>query len=249
MSKTAAIKEENPLINIMINVLLPTIVLSKLSKEGEAIHQLGPKWAMIVALALPLSYGIWHWIKHRKLNIFSTVGMGAILLTGLITIYLWSNDAAKPHVAWIFGIKEAIQPLILGSLFLITHRSSSPLFRTFIYNDAIFDIKRIEKSVAEKNLISQYEGLIWKCTCFFFGSFCLSAVLNLIMAHYFLADLAPNIPNWKEEYNEIIGSITIWGFVAIGVPMTLVAFYILFSMITGLKKLTQLETESLLLPR
>ena len=248
MSKTAT-KEENPLINIMINVLLPTIVLSKLSKEGEALYQLGPKWAMIVALALPLGYGIWHWVKHRRLNIFSTVGMGAILLTGLITIYLWSNDSAKPHVAWIFGIKEAIQPLILGSLFLITRRSSSPLFRTFIYNDSIFDIKRIEKSVAENDLISLYEGLIWKCTLYFFGSFCLSAVLNLGMAHYFLGDLAPDLPNWKEEYNGIVGSITLWGFAAIGVPMMVVAGYILYMMINGLEKLTGLDKESLLLPR
>ncbi|MFC4992350.1 VC0807 family protein [Rubritalea tangerina] len=244
-----AAKEENPLVNILINVLLPTVILSKLSKEGDALYQLGPTWAMVAALALPLGYGIWHWLKHRTLNIFSAVGMGAILLTGLITIYLWYNENAKPHVAWIFGIKEAVQPLILGSLFLITRRSTSPLFRTFIYNDAIFDIKRIEKTVAEKNAISEYDGLIWKCTLYFFGSFCLSAVLNLGLAHYFLGDLSPNIENWKEEYNGIVGSITLWGFLAIGVPMMVVACYILYMMINGLEKLTGLDKEALLLPR
>ncbi len=248
MSTTAA-KEENPLVNIIVNVLLPTIILSKLSKEGEAIYQLGPTWAMVVALALPFGYGAWHWLKHKKLNVFSCVGLGAILLTGLITIYLWKNADAKPHVAWIFGIKEAILPLILGSLFLITHRSANPLFRTFIYNDSIFDIKRIEKSVAEKPAISAYEGLIWKCTLLFFGSFCISAVLNLGLSFYFLGDLEATNPDWRTVYNEQVGRITFWGFIVIGAPLMLIGGYILYMMVNGLEKLTGLDRETLMVPR
>ncbi|MGJ8674198.1 VC0807 family protein [Rubritalea sp.] len=248
MSQAAA-KEENPLINIIVNVLLPTIILSKLSKEGEAVYQLGPSLAMVVALALPLGYGIWHWAKHKKFNIFSCVGLGAILLTGLITIFLWKSPEAKPHVALIFGLKEAIQPLILGSLFIITRRSSSPLFRTFIYNDTIFDVKRIEQSVAEKQQISEYEGLIWKCTLLFFGSFCVSAVLNLGLSFYFLHDLEASNPDWRTVYNEQVGRITFWGFLVIGAPLMIVAFYILYTMVNGLEKLTGLDRETLLVPR
>jgi hypothetical protein len=248
MSKPAA-KEENPLVNIIVNVLLPTIILSKLSKEGEEFYQLGASWAMVVALALPLAYGIWHWLKHKNLNVFSCVGLGAILLTGLITIYLWKSPEAKPHVALIFGIKEAVQPLILGSLFLITRHSSNPLFRTFIYNDSIFDIKRIEKSVAEKSVISEYEGLIWKCTLLFFGSFCISAVLNLGLSFYFLGDLEASNPEWRTVYNEQVGRITFWGFLVIGAPLMVVGGYILYMMITGLEKLTGLDKETLMVPR
>lgn len=248
MSKPAA-KEENPLVNIIVNVLLPTIILSKLSKEGEEIYQLGPSWAMVVALALPLAYGAWHWVKHKNLNVFSCVGLGAILLTGLITIYLWKSPEAKPHVALIFGIKEAVQPLILGSLFLITRHSNNPLFRTFIYNDSIFDIKRIEKSVAEKSVISEYEGLIWKCTLLFFGSFCISAVLNLGLSFYFLGDLEASNPEWRTVYNEQVGRITFWGFLVIGAPLMVVGGYILYMMITGLEKLTGLDKETLMVPR
>ncbi|MFC5050916.1 VC0807 family protein [Rubritalea spongiae] len=248
MSQAPA-KEENPLVNIIINVLLPTIILSKLSKEGDAVYQLGPTLAMVVALALPFGYGIWHWVKHKKLNIFSCVGLGAILLTGLITIFLWKSPEAKPHVALIFGLKEAIQPLILGSLFLITRRSSNPLFRTFIYNDSIFDVKRIEQSVAEKQRISEYDGLIWKCTLLFFGSFCISAVLNLGLSFYFLGDLEATNPDWRTVYNEQVGRITFWGFLVIGAPLMIVAFYILYTMVNGLEKLTGLDRETLLVPR
>lgn len=248
MSKSAA-QEENPLVNIIVNVLLPTIVLSKLSKEGDAFYQVGPTLAMAIALALPLGYGAWHWLKHKKLNIFSCVGLGAILLTGIITIYLWKSESAKPHVALIFGLKEAIQPLILGSLFLITRHASSPLFRTFIYNDAIFDVKRIEKSVAEKSNISEYEGLIWKCTLLFFGSFCISAVLNLGLSYYFLGDLLPTTSDWREVYNDKVAKITFWGFIVIAGPMMIIGGYILYMMVNGLEKLTGLDKETLLVPR
>jgi len=241
--------KENPLLNILINVLAPVIILSKLSKEGDKFYHLGPTWAMVIALALPLGYGIWHFIQHKKLNIFSCVGLGAILLTGLITIYLWSYDSAKPHVALVFGIKEAIQPLILGSLFILTHKTSSPLFKTFIYNDAIFDINRIEKNIKEKERRPSYDALIWKSTLLFFGSFCISAILNLGLSFYFLNDLLPTTPDWKEVYNDKVAKITFWGFVVIGAPLMIIGGYILFSMISGLKKLTGLDTDSLMVPR
>ncbi|GAA5494664.1 hypothetical protein SAMN02745181_3054 [Rubritalea squalenifaciens DSM 18772] len=241
--------QENPLLNILINVLAPVLILSHCSKEVGKFYHIGPVWAMTAALALPLGYGIWHFINHKKLNIFSCVGLGAILLTGLITIYLWSSEAAKPHVALIFGLKEAIQPLLLGSLFLITHRTPSPLFRTFIYNESIFDIRNIEKVIAEKESHPDYEALIWKSTLLFFGSFCISAILNMGLAYYFLGDLTPSTPDWKEVYNSKVAQITGWGFLVIGAPLMLVGGYILFTMIGGLKKLTGLDTDRLMVPR
>lgn len=242
-------KQENPLANIIINVLAPTIILSYLSKDQGKPWHLGPTLAMIVALSLPFAYGIWHFVKHKKLNIFSCVGLGAILLTGLITIYLWSNEAAKQHVALIFGVKEAIQPLILGSLFLITHRTATPLFRTFIYNENIFDIQRIEREVANQERRPDYESLIWKSTLLFFGSFCISAALNLGLSFFFLADLQPTTSDWHTIYNQQVGKITFWGFAVIGAPLMIIGGYILFQMINGIKKITGMETEHIMIPR
>lgn len=242
-------KKDNGLADIFVNVLIPTLILSYMSKEDGKAWHLGPSMAMVIALVLPLGYGIWHFIKHKKLNTFSCVGLGAILLTGLITIYLWSNESAKPHVALIFGIKEAIQPLILGSLFLLTHRSSSPLFRTFIYNDNIFDIPRIEKSVAENDREGDYNALLWKATLLFFGSFCISAVMNLGLSYFFLGDLVATDPDWRVVYNEKVGKITAWGFAVIGGPLMIVGGYILFTMINGLQQLTGIEKERLMVPR
>ena len=247
----AAKKQDSPLTDIVVNVIIPVMILSHCSKEGEKLWHLGPYLAMTLAIAIPLAYGVWHFLKHKSLNTFSAVGVGNVLLTGLITIYLFSTDEpeTRRHAPLLFGIKEAIQPLILGSLFLLTHRSRSPLFNAFIYNDAIFDHGRINKKVKENDQESGLATLLWTSTLLFFGSFCLSAVMNLGLAFYFLHDLDPAAANWRELYNEDVGRITGWGFLVIGVPLLVVGGFILARMIKGLKALTGLETEKILQAR
>ena len=242
-------KPDNSLLDIVVNVIAPVMILSFMSKEDGKFWHLGPVVAMSVALVLPIAFGIWHFIKHKKLNLFSCVGLFAILLTGLITIYLFYNESARPHVGIIFGIKEAIQPLVIGSLFIFTHKMTSPLLNTFLYNDALFDVKRIEKSVKEKDTNPDYRALLWKCSLIMFGSFCVSAVANLFLSLYFFRDLSPSISNWKVEYNEIVGKITGWGFLVIGAPFFFVMAFILYFMLKGLKNITGLETEEILVGR
>jgi len=242
-------KPDNSLLDIVVNVIAPVMILSYMSKEEGKFWHLGPVTAMAIALILPLAFGIWHFIKHKKLNLFSCVGLFAILLTGLITIYLFYNEASRPHVGIIFGIKEAVQPLVIGSLFLITHKMASPLLNTFLYNDALFDVKRIEKSVKAKESQPDYKALLWKASLIMFGSFCVSAVANLALSLYFFKGLSPTIENWKVEYNEIVGKITGWGFLVIGAPFFLVMAFILYFMLNGLKKITGLETDEILVGR
>ncbi|MDA7930666.1 hypothetical protein N9B34_00310 [Akkermansiaceae bacterium] len=249
--KTTAAQDDNPLANIILNVLAPVLILSYCSKDGESLWHLGPYSAMALAIAIPIAYGIWHFIRYKKFNIFSAVGFGNVLLTGAISIYLYASDdpEVRKNAPLLFGIKEAVQPLILGSLFLITAKSASPLFNTFIYNDGIFDQSRINKAVKENEKQSELGQLLWSSTKLFFGSFCLSAVMNLGLAFYFLGDLDPTAKNWKELYNSDVAKITGWGFLVIGFPLLVVGGFILSRLIKGLKELTGLETDRILQAR
>ena len=249
--KSTTAQQENPLANIILNVLAPVLILNYCSKDGSSLWHLGPYKAMGLALAIPIGYAIWHFIQHKKLNIFSAVGVGNVLLTGIISIYLYSSDepSVRTNVPLLFGIKEAIQPLILGSLFLITAKGKSPLFVTFIYNDGIFDHSRINKAIKENGNKNELAELLWTSTKLFFGSFCLSAVMNLGLAFYFLGDLDPAAENWKELYNADVAKITGWGFLVIGVPLLVIGGFILSKLIKGLKELTGLETDRIMQAR
>lgn len=243
-------EQENPLHNILINVLIPVFALSFMSKDGDKIWHIGAAKAMIVALVPPLAYGVWFFVKTKKMNMFSLLGLVSVLLTGGLTLYLWNADGSiKPNAALLFGIKEACIPFVLGIAVLFSYRSNSPLLQAFLYNDGVFNIPHIEKTVEEKQQQSEYQKILWQSTLLFAASFMVSTVLNLFLAMHFLGQLDHTSANAKEEYNTQVAKITGWGFLVIGAPLMIFLGFTLWHLLKNLRRITGLDNESLLLPR
>ena len=251
--------QEHPLANILINVLIPVLALSYLSKDpalqrllGESVKfwHIGPMNALLVALAFPVSYGLWFFSKTKKMNFFSGLGLVSVLLTGGLTLFLWNKDGTvKEHAAILFGLKEASIPLILGIAILTSHWSKTPLIRTFLYSDSIFDIVKIEKKVAELQKETEYKKVIFDATLLFAGSFLLSTVMNFGLALWFLGPLDHTAQNAREMYNSEVAKITGWGFLVIGVPIMLFLYLTLKKLLKGLHKITGLSDDELMMPR
>jgi len=255
MSRKPPAKDDHPLANILVNVVIPVVVLSFLSKDPnlQAVPRpwhIGPLWAMIVALALPIGYGIRYFIKQRRANFFSALGLVSVLMTGGLTLHLWNSDGSvKPNAGLLFGIKEALIPLILGIAVWASHRRSTPLIRVFLYNDSIFDIRRIEARITELGREGEYDRVLLAATRLFATSFFLSSLMNLGLAQWFFRDFDPGSAAALEEFNSIVGRIMGWGFAVIGAPILLFLFLTLRQLMAGLRRLTGLEDEQLLLPR
>jgi len=251
--------QEHPLANVLVNVLIPVLALSYLSKDpefqraiGKAVQpwHIGPVKALMVALVFPIAYGIRHFIKTRKANFFSALGLFSVLLTGGLTIFLWNEDGTiKPNGDVLFGLKEASIPLILGIAVIGSHFTSTPLIRTFLYSDTMFDIARIEKEIDAHNARPDYIKIIFQATLLFAASFFISALLNFGLAVHFLGDLDPSAPNARVLYNGQVAKLTGWGFAVIGLPMLIFLFITLRRMITQLSRLTGLKEEEIMLPR
>jgi hypothetical protein len=251
--------QEHPLANVLVNVLIPVLALSYLSKDpefqraiGKAVQpwHIGPVKALMVALAFPIAYGIRHFIKTRKANFFSALGLFSVLLTGGLTIFLWNEDGTiKPNGDVLFGLKEASIPLILGIAVIGSHFTSTPLIRTFLYSDTMFDIARIEKEIDAHNARPDYVKIIFQATLLFAASFFISALLNFGLAVHFLGDLDPSAPDARVLYNGQVAKLTGWGFAVIGLPMLIFLFITLRRMITQLSRLTGLKEEEIMLPR
>lgn len=251
--------QEHPLANILINVIVPVLVLSFLSKDpalqellGKTAKpwHLGPVKAIIIALALPIGYGIWFFAKTRKPNFFSALGLVSVILTGALTLYLWNqNGTVKPNAGLLFGIKEAMIPLVLCVAILWSHRSASPLIRVFLYNDSIFDIPKIEARVAELGVAMDYDKVLLGATRLFAASFFISSVLNLIVAQWFFHGFDATARDALEVYNGIVGKITGWGFAIIGVPILVFLFFTLMRLLAGLRRITGFKDNELMLPR
>jgi hypothetical protein len=252
-------QQEHPLANILINVLIPVLALSYLSKDPEfqqAIGKtvrpwhLGPVKALIIALLPPITYGIWFFVKTRKANFFSGLGLFSVLLTGCLTLFLWNKDGTvKENAAILFGLKEASIPFILGLAVIGSHWTKGPLLRVFLYSDSIFDIRRIEGKVEETGTHEAYQKILFQATLLFAASFFLSTLMNFGLAMYFLGDLDHLAADARETYNAQVAKLTGWGFAVIGVPILVFLFFTLRRLLKGLGAITGLKDEEILLPR
>jgi len=243
-------KQENPLVNIMVNVLIPVVALTMLSKNPDAedakLWHIGALKGMLVAVAFPLCYGIYDLVKRRKVNFFSILGLVSVLLTGGLTLFLWEGDSDKvaDNAAVLFGIKEACIPIVFGFTILLSHWTKTPLVRIFLYTPELFDIPRIEKKIRAKEQEPLYEKLIFQTTLVMSASFFISAVANFYLAQYFLHDATD-----RAAYNAGVGKLTGWGFAVIGLPCMILWMGALFRLIKGIKNMTGLDTESIMVPR
>src|SRR5690606_23172739 len=104
-------RKESFLANILLNIIIPAVILSKLSSE----QYLGTQWAVVVALAFPLGYGIYDFTRTRKVNVFSALGFVSILLTGGISLL----HLDPKYIA----IKEAAIPGLIGLVTLFSMRT------------------------------------------------------------------------------------------------------------------------------
>lgn len=238
------------LLNVLLSVLAPVLVLDHCSVAGERFWELGTTPAMCLALALPLGCGLWTFAEKRKVDPITLFGLLGTILTGIVTIYANTGDGAsiRPDTPWWYAGKEALIALLLGGAVLVTARRKESLLRLFVYSDAIFDIPRIEQSVAEQGLEAPYAQLQWRASLFTALSLILSAAANFGLALYFLL---PVLKQPAEQqllaYNYAVSSMTWWGYLVIGLPLLGTLFCVLRYLISKLSQLTGMDREQLLM--
>ena len=230
------VKPENPLANLLLNVLIPVVILTNLNKE-TGFAALGPKGALMVALLFPIGYQIYDYWLRRKWNLFSLIGFLSVLLTGGLGLMTMS--------AQVFAWKEAAVPLILAALIFFSHKGKKPLVKTLLMNPDMLDMPRIEAEIAKSDARTGYERLLWTSTLLLTATMLLSAVLNYFLAMYFLKDKVPG----SAEYTAALGAQTGWGYLVVGVPSLLMMAFSLFRLFKGLKSLTGLQMDDIMLPR
>lgn len=222
--ETTIHKKENGLLNILINVAIPSFIMIK----GSRPEYLGPVMAFSIAIIFPLAYGIWDYLKRRKINFFSGLGLVSVFLTGGIGLM----KLPREYMIW----KETGIPFLMGLAVLVSQRTSYPLVRTFL--DQMLNIEKIDKEFADKGHSGQFEIQLKRAGYYFALSFFLSSLLNYLLATIILVG-EPG----TEEFTESFGKMTAYSYVVITVPMVLMVGAILFYLLNSIKKVTGLELE------
>ncbi|MED5238284.1 MAG: VC0807 family protein [Pseudomonadota bacterium] len=222
-------KKESLLANLLLNIIIPTLILSKLSSD----EYLGTKLAIVVALAFPFAYGLKDLIGNGKVNFYSALGIVSIMLTG--GIGLLELDAEY------MAIKEATIPGILGIATVGSLYTRWPLVRTFVYNDKIFATEKIAAGLAFKGTETEFERTLTTASWMIAGSFFVSSVLNYVLAKVILQS-----PPGTVAFNEELAKMTALSYPVIVIPSMIIFAAALFYLIRRLTRLTGLSFEEML---
>lgn len=239
-------KGTQSLLNLFLSVLAPVLILEHCSASGEQLWQLGPAWAMGVALALPLGCGVWTFAEQKKLDPITLLGLIGTVLTGVITLYatMGEGGSIRPDTPWWYAAKEALIAGLLGVAVLVTGGRPGSLLRLFVYSDGLFDIRSIETQVAAQGAENAYARILSRAALFTALSLLLSAAANFLFSLYFLLPVL-KLPAAEQSvaYNEAVGTMMWWGYLVIGLPLLGTLFGVIRYLQRALSALTGLDRD------
>lgn len=221
-------KKPSILANLGFNILIPTIILSKLSGDGY----LGPVYGVLVALAFPVFYGIRDYFRAHKPNFFSILGVISVILTGSMSLL-----KLPPHY---IAVKDAAVPALLGIATLISIYTRYPLVRTFLYNEQVLQIEKVSTALREHNATEAFERHLTVASYLVACSFFLSAVLNYALAKMILVS-----PPGSTELAQELGKMTALSFPVIALPCTVVLAGTMYYLLNNIQKLTRLTLDDI----
>lgn len=217
------------LLELAICVILPTIILKKLSAEDS----LGPVYALIFGLSLPLLFGIYQFVKEKKFGFIPALGFISILLTSGIGLL----ELDPKYIA----IKEASIPAIIAIGTIVSLRTPYPLVKTFIYNDKILQIDKVDSALEERQNQDMFDYALKIATYILASSFVLSAILNYALAKYIVKS-----PAGTAAFNDELGTMNLLSYPVITIPCVIVMIYAMMYLFKQIKQLTGLELEDII---
>jgi len=231
MSATEKPKKQNKhmLLELIVCVILPTVILKKFSGEDS----LGPVYALIFGLSLPLLFGLYHFFQERKFGFIPALGFISILLTSSIGLL----ELDPKYIA----IKEAAIPLIIGIGTILSLKTRYPLVKTFIYNDSILQIDKVDAALEQSNNQTHFEQALKTATYILAGSFLLSAILNYGLAKYIVTS-----PSGTAAFNDELGTMNLLSYPVITIPCMIVMIIAMIYLFKQIKRLTGLELEDII---
>lgn len=217
-------KKDNALVNIIVNVVIPSVIMTKFSTP----ETLGEVRGLIVALAFPLTYGLWDFVNKKKLNLFSALGLISVLLTGGIGLLQLDRR-------WMIA-KETSIPFLMGVFVLATLKGKKPILSSFF--GEILDLERLEDAYAQTGHGGEFELQLRSSSRLLGYSFFFSAALNFVLAVVILEG-EPG----TQVFTESLGRMTALSFPAITIPMMAVVGYILWKLFAQIKSHTNRDIE------
>jgi len=209
----------NSLIELLITLIIPSIILMKLSGP----ENLGVVNALLLALAFPLAWGARDLLMRRKLNLFAALGLVSIVLTGGIGLLQLDTQ-------WL-AVKEAAIPGVLGLVVAGSALVRKPLVGVLLFNRTLLDVDRIDAALAARGNAAVFEARLRIATWLLAGSFFFSSAMNYLLATWIVTS-----PTGSAAFNEELGRLALLSYPAIALPATLMMLAVLYYLARGMRR-------------
>jgi intracellular septation protein A len=217
-----------PMIDLLVSIIIPSVILMKFSGADD----LGPTSALILALAFPLSWGIFEFYIYKKFNFIALLGLISVLLTGSIGLL-------KLDPQWL-AVKEAAIPGLIGIAVLISTYTPYPLIKTLLYNPRIINTEKIQLKLNENGNKKDFENRLQRATYWLSATFLFSSIMNYILAKWIVTS-----PAGSAAFNEELGQMTLLSYPVIAIPSTIMMMVILYFLWRTIHGMTGLSFEEI----
>lgn len=221
--------QPRPFVDLIVSLLIPSFILMKMSGPED----LGPTYALIVALSFPISWGLYELFRFRHFNFIALLGLISVLLTGGIGLF-------KLDTQWL-AIKEAAIPGVIGLGVFFSTFTRYPLVKTFIYSPKIFNVDIIRDRLDANNNNPIFEKRLQNANFLLSGTFLFSSIVN-----YVLAVVIVTSPAGTPEFNEQLGQMNLLSYPVIALPSTVMMMGILYFIWRTINGLTGLSFEEVI---
>ncbi len=217
-----------PLADLLISIIIPSVILMKLSGDGA----LGATGGLVAALAFPLGWGIFELVKYKKKNWIAVLGVVSVVLTGGIGLL-------QLDPKWL-AVKEAAVPGLIGIGVLISGFTRYPLVRTLLYNPLVLNVEKIQERLSAVAGQKAFEKHLARANYFLSGTFFFSACMNYILAKWIVVSDAGS-----SAFNEELGRLTLLSYPMIAIPSMIMMMGIFFYLYQSIRRLTGLSLEEI----
>lgn len=229
ITPTTNTHKPRPLIDLLVSLIIPSIILMKFSGAED----LGASTALIVALAFPLSWGLFEFFRYRQFNFIALLGLISIVLTGGIGLLQLDPQ-------WL-AIKEAAIPGLIGIAVLLSTYTRYPLIGALVYNPKLINVERIKQRLDESDNSKAFETRLQNATYLLSSTFLFSSAMNYVLAKWVVTS-----PAGSASFNEELGQMTLLSYPVITIPVTLMMMAIFYYLWRTLDDLTGLKLEEIL---
>lgn len=204
--------------------------LQAIADKDPPFYAMGPEWALIIACAFPIIYGILDYLRRRQVSVMSVLGLVVVLIKGVFGLF-------KLPPIWL-ACSEAALPLLFGIAILVNSRARVPLVQKMLLNPEAIDMPKIHAALKERGTEKGLPALMVHASWWFALTSLMAAVLNFVLV-LMVVKTDPN-PSYEayETYVDEIGKFTALQYPVIMVPLLIGNVALLWWVLKKIKVLT-----------